>query len=680
MGKIVKVFVNGTEKTIINAQVLREGERVVDAATIVFTGDQIINHNDTIEYLQDIVDLTGLKLFLGFEQHVKDESTLKNDGTITGTATFVDGVNGKSGDFGSAKINFITLANESNFDRDTNQTFSILIRNKGSTSATLEAIMSKHSATIGWRLYHSAVDELVFEITDGTNTHTWTYQTDLRDGIEHSINVRNDGTATAGGLTIYVDGVSVTLVTGGIYPAGSILNNASVLIGADNGGTNQMTGQFDNAEFYARELTTIESVRVGTKTPAINIMKFAGKVWKIEKKTFTKEVQCKSLGKEIGEVEMRGEVFENKSPEFIVQSVIDNNTTLTYIDSGLATGIVIEKYVADGKVLDVITDLARLANRIWRADSVANFFFEPFNFRISSIVYTHGTDTGIFDSGEDDTELVNDLIILGENKKYMAEELFSGTGSQTDFVLAEKATSARVTISGVQQAPEIAFEIDTENRKIIFTVAPASGTDNILVEYQFEKPLYIRQTRANSITTNGRRAKRLIMPWIRTYQDGVRFASAYLHVFSVLKKKVNVNILGLEHRLKENDVILLVNSIKGINGSFLVKSLKYDYPSATTILQTGEFSFDEQESKKQVLEKIHDLESALTVVKDIREYESAEELLNLTDAITIEAELTFPEPLALTDVITITTVNKAIYTLAATNYSQDDVYTHEDAP
>ncbi|KKL11284.1 hypothetical protein LCGC14_2547370, partial [marine sediment metagenome] len=40
--------------------------------------------------------------------------------------------------------------------------------------------MSKHSATIGWRLYHSAVDELVFEITDGTNTHTWTYQTDLR--------------------------------------------------------------------------------------------------------------------------------------------------------------------------------------------------------------------------------------------------------------------------------------------------------------------------------------------------------------------------------------------------------------------------------------------------------------------------------------------------------------------
>ena len=680
MGKLVKVFVNGAEKTIIESQINREGERSVDAATITFTGDQIVNHNDTIEYLQNIIDLTSLKLFLSFENHVKDESTLKNDGTITGTAEFVDGVNGKSGDFGSAKINFITLAGESNFDRDKNQTFTILTRNKGTTSGTLEAIMSKHSATIGWRLYHSAADELVFEITDGTNTHTWTYQTDIRDGVEHSIIVRNDGTGTAGGLTIYVDGVSVTLVVGGTYPAGSILNNAAVLIGADNGGTNQMTGQFDNVEFYARELSTIESARVGTKTPAINIMKFAGKVWKIEKKTFTKVVQCKSFGKEIGEVEMRGELFENQSPEDIVQSVINNNTSLTYVDSGLNSGIVIEKYIADGKVLDVITDLARISNRTWRTDSVSNFFFEPFSFRITTITYTHGVDSGIFESGEDDTELVNDLIILGENKKFMAEETFSGDNSTTDFTLAEKASSSRVTISGTQQAPEIDYEIDTENRKLKFTIAPPTGSNNILIEYEYEKPLYVRQTRQASITANGRRAKRLIMPWIREYADGVRFASSYLNVFQNVKKKVTVQILGLEHRIKENDVIALVNSIKGIAGTFLVKGIKFKYPKVATILQTGEFSFDEQESRKQVLEKIHDLESALTVVKDIREYESAEENLAITDVINILASQDYIESLGMTDTATVTESLKAIYSDSTKNYSQNDVYSDEASP
>ena len=129
----------------------------------------------------------------------------------------------------------------------------------------------------------------------------------------------------------------------------------------------------------------------------------------------------------------------------------------------------------------------------------------------------------------------------------------------------------------------------------------------------------------------------------------------------------------MEHRLKENDVVSLVNTIKGISSSFLVKGLKFKYPRVATILQTGEFTFDEQESRKQVLEKIHDLESALTVVKDIREYESAAETLALVDTLNIQVSEDFLETLAMTDVDSVTEIFRAVYSTA--NYSTDDAYT-----
>ena len=46
MGKLVKVFRNGIENDVISAEVIREGERVIDAGKFTFTGDKILNYND----------------------------------------------------------------------------------------------------------------------------------------------------------------------------------------------------------------------------------------------------------------------------------------------------------------------------------------------------------------------------------------------------------------------------------------------------------------------------------------------------------------------------------------------------------------------------------------------------------------------------------------------------------
>ena len=65
-------------------------------------------------------------------------------------------------------------------------------------------------------------------------------------------------------------------------------------------------------------------------------------------------------------------------------------------------------------------------------------------------------------------------------------------------------------------------------RTITFATAPATGSNNISVEYDFERPLYIRGVRETSITTYGRHAKKLNLPWISTKADGIRFVQSYL--------------------------------------------------------------------------------------------------------------------------------------------------------
>jgi hypothetical protein len=66
----------------------------------------------------------------------------------------------------------------------------------------------------------------------------------------------------------------------------------------------------------------------------------------------------------------------------------------------------------------------------------------------------------------------------------MLDEVFSGTGAQTNFTLANVSGSAvnlEVFISGVRQRPSADYTVS--NATLTFVVAPPAGTDNIYVRY-----------------------------------------------------------------------------------------------------------------------------------------------------------------------------------------------------
>jgi hypothetical protein len=221
----------------------------------------------------------------------------------------------------------------------------------------------------------------------------------------------------------------------------------------------------------------------------------------------------------------------------------------------------------------------------------------------------------------------------------------------------------------VEKTPEIDYIFDTMTRTITFTVAPASGSNNISVEYVYEKPLYIRGTKESSIVTYGVHAKRLSLPWINNRQDGVRFVQAYLNKYKDISQKVKVELGSLVSSIRENDIIHITSAVKSIDGDFVIKSIKWDYPRSTTELEVGEYFFDYLEYDKEIVAKIHDIESAMTVVKDIRDYESPEESISITESLKMLIDKFF-----LTESLSMTTT-PVIYDKIYNTYSMGSVTT-----
>ena len=106
-------------------------------------------------------------------------------------------------------------------------------------------------------------------------------------------------------------------------------------------------------------------------------MKFGGKVTKIKKETIKKTVKCFSFGKELGEIEIRGDVFDNQTPEAIIESLITNNTTLTFSRKGALSGMTLKNYVAVGKLIDILRDFTSLTGHIFYTNGNKEFILEP---------------------------------------------------------------------------------------------------------------------------------------------------------------------------------------------------------------------------------------------------------------------------------------------------------------
>ena len=234
----------------------------------------------------------------------------------------------------------------------------------------------------------------------------------------------------------------------------------------------------------------------------------------------------------------------------------------------------------------------------------------------------------------------------------------------TAITLTNGAVSSTVLVGGTRQKAEEDYVTCVINKTITFSIAPINSVA-IQVDYQYEIPLLIRGEKQSSIDLYGRHSKRLIMPWIRTRNDGIRFINGYLNKFKEIRSSLKLELGVMKNSINEGDVVRVINNIKSIDSSFVIKSLTWVYPDMKTNILLGEFKFDDLEYEKQIIEKLHDIESALTEIKDIRCSEQLEEVLCMTDNFNIiQGALCgtlFVETMTLLDSVSITVVQPAKY-------------------
>ena len=454
------------------------------------------------------------------------------------------------------------------------------------------------------------------------------------------------------------------------------LVDTALFIGTNHNKTAYFDGDINVLRLYDKNIGSTQATRIYSEVSSTSLMKFGGYATKITKEIVQKEVTIQSFGKSLGETEVKAQQYNDRSPEFIIDDLIRNNTKLIPHIHGTCSGIILSRFNADGKLVDIIRDLTQLIGRTFHTDALNQFHLHDTSFNNTCFVFTHGGCARNFECVNDDTEIINDLVVLGEAKRYNTVECFTGNGTCNAVTLTNGAISSTVLVGGVRQTAEEDYETCVINKTIVFSSIPSCGTA-IQVDYQYEIPLLIRGEKQSSIDLYGRHSKRLIMPWIRTRNDGIRFINGYLNKFKEIRSSLKLELGVMKNSINEGDVVRVINNIKNIDSSFVIKSLTWIYPDMKTNILLGEFKFDDLEYEKQIIEKLHDIESALTEIKDIRCSEQLEEVLCMTDNFNIiQGALCgtlFVETMVLSDSITVTVVQPATYSVST--YGGGDIYT-----
>lgn len=555
-------------------------------------------------------------------------------------------------------------------DHDFTSAFDIQVWARWTTSSTSYIYARRNLAGNGFALSVNriATGDLVAEI-DGNLIKTCGET--FNDDAWHFIRVYRDVCST---VHLQVDNVEKNSF---VVASNLTLSSPAFFIGTNHNKTSYFAGDINTIRIYkGSSLNTEQATRIYSCVTATSIMKFGGNATKVTKEISKKDVVALSFGQSLGTTEVRAQEYNCRSPEFIVEDLVRNNTDLIPHIHGTCSGIIISRFNADGKLIDIIRDLVQLTGRTFFTDGLNQFHLHDTAFRLTDFTFEHGVNARNFQCVQDDTEIVNDLLVIGEVKKYSTTCTFSGDACTTEFTLLHGATTSKVTISGTEQTPEEDYTTCVLNKTITFTCAPASGSCNIVVDYDYELPLLIRGEKNSSIDLYGRYSKRLVMPWIKTRNDGIRFINGYLNRFKEIRASLNIELPVMKNSLNEGDVIRLINNVKGIDNSYVVKSLTWRYPEMDTQVLVGEFKFDDLEYEKQIIEKLHDLESALTEVKELRCSEQLEEVLCLTDTFNIisgdACSTVFIETLSLADGITVTVVIPGTYNVSI--YNGGDLY------
>lgn len=318
--------------------------------------------------------------------------------------------------------------------------------------------------------------------------------------------------------------------------------------------------------------------------------------------------------------------FEGFSPEGIIQFCVEL-AGLTY-NSTVNSGLIIDLYPAkDKKLKNIIDDMLNVLGAVSRVDFNKNYYLEYAGATTNPITLQIGSNCVMNDGWNLDTEnLCTQVKVKGVVEEIKTDETFSGTGSQTEFILSNVYVNIKVEHPiGTELKPEISgvqsgdYRIEKETQKVIFNVAPASGTDNILVTYDYEREItYTESSELILPDKSNLHQKTIKKDYLKTIEDVRAYAADYLNKFSqplisaTLEYSTNLEI----NDFSINQNINVVDNTRKVNGEFVNRTLiikrirrEFGADGASLLIDVGEnteFVFNrriEQENRLKQLEE-----------------------------------------------------------------------------
>ena len=321
-------------------------------------------------------------------------------------------------------------------------------------------------------------------------------------------------------------------------------------------------------------------------------------------------LNCQGYGFELNN-KWKVKIYENKSPEYIVEDLISGDSDLTY-SSSTSSGITITKYVANNYISKIIEEMRVLLGWQIRTEPDKKFYFEPTGNIDNGVVLTTGVNIKIPKWDKNTEQLCNKIKVFGDFANYNTNESFNASASQTDFTLTFKPTSnVKVTVDGTEQTGNAqgrgAYDIDVDNKKIVFA-SGLTGGEAVIIYYTYQIPIVVEGQDDASITKYKTRYKEIQAPFLKTFQDARLYVSEYIRNNATPKYKTEIIISSIITSYSTGELITVIDNQRNINETLVIKSIRWLYPEGVTKIKVGFLNNDILDWQNEVMERTRELE------------------------------------------------------------------------
>tara|TARA_B110000495_G_scaffold177364_1_gene169389 strand:+ start:100 stop:2190 length:2091 start_codon:yes stop_codon:yes gene_type:complete len=621
---------------IINSIVSRQGSRSVDTGEFTVSIKHDVAENDTIKYIQDIVDTEFLTAIYNFQANDMDESGNDLDGDDTHTvwaepndsgnqkrfrsnySAKFDGTTGKkitvTHPAGSASRNIGKLDFSGQFDiviwatstsnasgsaTATDATNKNILFSKLDNSATGSGIEigAKFISTNQWAVYAKIkIGSVTTEITGSLPASDGAEGYYMGNSLPRLIRLRRGSDDK---IVLTINGSDAGTYNSQVI-TGDLSNTSNMIIGSNHDDSSPFDGLIHQLRIYNGVALTENQIQIiHSSPPQPMTMKFMGRVYRIKDNMKEKQLSCKGSGKLLLQTNITTDILgSTKTGELatrtnndtvfdagqdiheIVQSIIKRTDGDFKFYNNPSPNSLVGEFIAEGNFVSIVNVLALKDALTFFTFPRKVFVIEDHDGIGTDYVFEGATGSGydISESGKNDSRTVNDIEVIGRLKTLPFKDTGIAGVAGTTYPLSHNPinlTVRKVSDDSIYTTYTYSFD-----KKTITINSGSVSTTAVYAEYWYEEitgssALYYRRSDTNSITEHGRYSKKIYLPQFTNNQDFDSWSQIYVGSNAKIKdvnERVTIKSPFLINSLRENHKIDVINVKKFTSDTNGIKS------------------------------------------------------------------------------------------------------------